>query len=294
MVLLLLIGFLAGVVTAISPCVLPVLPILLAGGASGGRRRPYAIIAGLVLSFVVFTLAAAWIIDRLGLPDDFLRNAALVLLFVVAATLLVPQLGELVERPFLRLTRRRPGATGGGFVLGASLGLVFVPCAGPILAYITVRAASEHLNAKAVLLTITYALGAAVPMVLVALFGRGVPARLRGPFVRPALGVVMALAGIAIVFNVDTKAQTALGGYTTRLQDWIEGGRYVDRQLHGTKPKLVSAHGAQLADYGREPGFSRISHWLNTLGDRPLSLAALSGKVVLIDFWTYSCINCLR
>ena len=294
MVLLLLIGFLAGVVTAISPCVLPVLPILLAGGAAGGRRRPYAIIAGLVLSFVVFTLTAAWIIDRLGLPDDFLRNAALVLLFVVAATLLVPRLGELLERPFLRLTRRRPGGAGGGFVLGASLGLVFVPCAGPILAYITVRAASEHLNAKAVLLTIAYSLGAAVPMLLVALFGRGVSARLRGPLVRPALGVVMALAGVAIVFNVDTKAQTALGGYTTSLQNWIEGNNYVDRHLHGTKPRLVSAGTGQLADYGRAPDFTRISDWLNTPGDRPLSLASLRGKVVLIDFWTYSCINCLR
>src|ERR671932_2575044 len=220
MVLLLLIGFLAGVVTAISPCVLPVLPILLAGG---------------VLSFTVFTLTAAWIVDKLGLPDDFLRNAALVLLFVVAATLLVPRLGDLLERPFLPLTRRRPGATGGGFVLGASLGLVFVPCAGPILAYITVRAASENLNAKAVLLTIAYSLGAAVPMLLVALFGRGVSARLRGAFVRPALGAVMALAGLAIVFDLDTKAQTALGGYTTKLQGWIEGGRYVERQLHGSK-----------------------------------------------------------
>src|SRR5919202_79417 len=295
MVLLLVIGFLAGVVTAISPCVLPVLPILLAGGAAGGRGRPYAIIAGLVTSFVVFTLGAAWIIDRLGLPDDFLRNAALVLLFVVAATLLVPRLGELLERPFLRLTRRRPGAIGGGFVLGASLGLVFVPCAGPILAYITVRAASENLNAKAVLLTIAYSLGAAVPMLLVALFGRGVSARLRGAFVRPALGAVMALAGLAIVFDLDTKAQTALGGYTTKLQSWIEGGRYVERQLHGSKPRLVSAgNGAQLADYGQAPDFSRISHWLNTPGDRPLSLASLRGKVVLVDFWTYSCINCLR
>src|SRR5213592_3814269 len=103
MVLLLLIGFLAGVVTAISPCVLPVLPILLAGGASGGRRRPYAIIAGLVSSFAIFTL--------------------------VAATLLVPRLGEILERPFLPLTRRRPAGSGGGFVLGLSLGLVFTPCA---------------------------------------------------------------------------------------------------------------------------------------------------------------------
>ena len=134
MLVLIGIGVAAGFITAISPCVLPVLPILLAGGAAGGRRRPYAIIAGLVVSFTVFTLTAAWIIDKLGLPGDFLRNAALVLLFVVAATLLVPRLGELLERPFLPLTRRRPGGSGGGFLLGLSLGLVFVPCAGPVLA----------------------------------------------------------------------------------------------------------------------------------------------------------------
>ena len=290
--LLLLIGFLAGVVTAISPCVLPVLPILLAGGASGGRRRPYAIIAGLVSSFTVFTLTAAWIVDKLGLPDDFLRNAALVLLFVVAATLLVPRFGELLERPFLTLTRRRPAGSGGGFVLGLSLGLVFVPCAGPIFSYVAVRAGSEHLNSKAVLLIVTYSLGAAVPMLLVALGGREISAKLRGPLVRPALGVVMALAGLAIVFNLDTKAQTALGGYTNTIQGWFERTDYVKRRLDGGGPKLVSAATtAELADYGRAPDFAHISAWLNT---RPLSLASLRGKVVLVDFWTYSCINCLR
>src|SRR3989440_1174056 len=296
MVLLLLIGFLAGVVTAISPFVLPVLPILLAGGAAGGRRRPYAIIAGLVLSFTVFTLTAAWIIDRLGLPSDFLRNAALVLLFVVAATLLVPRLGELLERPFLPLTRFRAGRSGSGFVLGLSLGLVFVPCAGPIFSYVAVRAGSEHLNSKAVLLIVAYSLGAAVPMLLVALGGRGIASRLRSPLVRPALGVVMALAGIAIVFNLDTKAQTALGGYTNTIQGWFERTDYVQRHLNGgSGPKLVSAATtAQLADYGRAPDFSHMSDWLNTPGDRPLSLASLRGKVVLVDFWTYSCINCLR
>ena len=297
MVLLLLIGFLAGVVTAISPCVLPVLPILLAGGAAGGRRRPYAIIAGLVASFTVFTLTAAWILDRLGLPDDFLRNAALVLLFVVAATLLVPQLGALLERPFLRLTRLRPAGTSGGFVLGASLGLVFTPCAGPIFSYVAVRAGSEHLNLKAVLLIVAYALGAAVPMLLVALGGRGISARLRSPLVRPALGVVIALAGVAAVFHLDTKAQTALGGYTDHIQNLIERNGYVDRHLQGGRsgPKLVAAAaGAQPGDYGAAPDFTGISHWLNTSGDRPLSLASLRGKVVLVDFWTYSCVNCLR
>src|SRR5919206_1574535 len=131
MVLLFGIGFLAGVVTAISPCVLPVLPILLAGGASG--RKPLHVIAGLVASFSVFTLFATWILDQLGLPQDTLRNLAIGLLFLVAATLLVPRLAQLVERPFLFLTRRRAGDLGGGFVLGVSLGLVFAPCAGPIL-----------------------------------------------------------------------------------------------------------------------------------------------------------------
>src|SRR5918911_2572028 len=269
MVLLLMIGFLAGVLTAISPCVLPVLPILLAGGASGGRRRPYAIIAGLVLSFTVFTL--------------------------VAATLLVPRLGELLERPFLPLTRRRPAGSSGGFVLGLSLGLVFVPCAGPIFSYVAVRAGSEPLNLEAVLLIVAYSLGAAVPMLLVALGGRGIAARLRGPLLRPALGVVMALAGLAIVFDLDTKAQTALGGYTNTIQGWFERTDYVKRRLNGGGPKLVSAAtAAELADYGRAPDFSRIADWLNTPGDRSLSLASLRGNVVLVDFWTYSCINCLR
>src|SRR5207237_9822109 len=174
---------------------------------------------------------------------------------------------------------------------------VFVPCAGPIFSYVAVRAGSEHVNSKAVLLIVASSLGAAVPMLLVALGGRSISSRLRGPLVRPALGVVMALAGIAIVFNLDTKAQTALGGYTNTIQGWFERTDYVKRQLNGGRagPKLVSAATAsQLADYGRAPDFSRISDWLNTPGDRPLSLRSLPGKVVLIDFWTYSCINCLR
>src|SRR3954467_2644129 len=102
MLLLLGIGLLAGLVTSLSPCVLPVLPVLLAGGASG--RKPFRIIAGLVSSFVVFTLFAAWVLDELGLPDDLLRNIAIGLLFVLAGTLMIPQLGQLLERPFARLT----------------------------------------------------------------------------------------------------------------------------------------------------------------------------------------------
>ena len=135
------IGFLAGVVTAVSPCVLPVLPILLAGGASG--RKPFRIVAGLVVSFTVFTLFAAWLLDQLGLPQDFLRNLAIVLLFVMAAMLLVPGLALLIERPLAFFSRFRPGGVGGGFFFGATLGLVFVPCAGPVLATVTVVAREQ-------------------------------------------------------------------------------------------------------------------------------------------------------
>ncbi len=159
MLVLLGIGFLAGIITALSPCVLPVLPILLAGGATGGRRRPYAIVAGIVTSFTVFTLVAAWLLDLLGLPEDVLRNLAIALLFVLAATLIFPRLGLLLERPLARLTRRRGGDLGGGFLLGASLGLVFVPCAGPVLATISVLAAQHKVGFEAVLLTFVYALG---------------------------------------------------------------------------------------------------------------------------------------
>src|SRR5437763_5645960 len=103
MLVLLGIAFLAGVITAISPCVLPVLPIVLAGGASGGRRRPFAIIAGLAVCFLVSILFAVWILDQLGLPQDLLRNISIALLFLIAASLIVPQIGVLIERPLARL-----------------------------------------------------------------------------------------------------------------------------------------------------------------------------------------------
>ena len=174
MVVLLGIGFLAGVITAVSPCVLPVLPIILAGGATGSRRRPFAIIAGLVASFTLFTLVASALLSALGLPQDFLRNLAIAMLFVLAATLLVPQIGYVLERPFAFLTRRRGSDVGGGFVLGVSLGLVFVPCAGPVLATITALSAEHRVSFDTVLLTLAYAVGAAVPMLLIALGGQRV------------------------------------------------------------------------------------------------------------------------
>jgi cytochrome c biogenesis protein CcdA/thiol-disulfide isomerase/thioredoxin len=296
--LLLGIGFVAGVVTAVSPCVLPVLPILLAGGASGGRRRPVAIVAGLVVSFSVFTLFAAWILDRLGLPKDLLRNVAIALLFVIAVSLVVPQVGAWIERPFQRLARAPSADLGGGFLLGVSLGLVFVPCAGPLLAAITVQAATLDFGWRTILLTVAYALGAAVPMLVVAAGGQRF-LRPRAQRVRAALGVVVALATLAIVFNVDTRLQTALSDYTDALQKPVEKSGLAKRELRkltgsgGGAARAENAKPARgaLPDFGPAPNFAGIFEWLNS---RPLDIRQLRGKVVLVDFWTYSCINCLR
>src|SRR5437868_4445475 len=295
MVLLLGIALIAGVITAISPCVLPVLPIVLAGGATGSTRRPFAIIAGLVASFTTFTLAAAALLDALGLPQDLLRNVAIALLFVLAATLLVPQLGVLLERPFAFLTRRRGGELGGGFVLGVSLGLVFVPCAGPVLATITVLAAQRKVGFDAVVLTLLYALGAGVVLLAIALGGQRVSRRLRarGETLRRIAGVVLAASAVAIAFDLDTSLQTHLGGYSSSLQKHIEDTRYATKHLgslRGGGGALAAARqpGSTIPDFGRAPDFVGVSDWLNS---KPLSITELRGKVVLVDFWTYSCIN---
>ncbi len=303
MVLLLGIGFLAGVITAVSPCVLPVLPIVLAGGAAGGRRRPYAIAAGLVLSFTVFTLSASALLSVLGLPQDLLRNIAIALLFVVAATLLVPRLGMLIEAPLSLLSRRPSGDLGGGFLLGMSLGLVFVPCAGPVLATVSVLSAEHRVGLRLVLLTLFYAAGAGSVLLLVALGGQRATRRLRQTraWWRPALGVVMLAAAFAVAFGLDQTLQTHLGSYTTALQRHTEESGYATKRLStlrsatgGVKLDPTAAPHSNLPVYATAPDFAGISDWLNTPGDKPLTIAGLRGNVVLIDFWTYSCINCLR
>ena len=131
----------------------------MAGGATGGPRRPYAVIAGLVLSFTVFTLTAAALLSSLGLPEDLLRHIAIAVVVVVGLSLVWPRLGDLLGRPFYGLARRNPGDSG-GFVLGLSLGLLFTPCAGPVIAAVATVAATQSFSATAFLITLSYALGA--------------------------------------------------------------------------------------------------------------------------------------
>ncbi|HEX2434573.1 MAG TPA: cytochrome c biogenesis protein DipZ, partial [Gaiellaceae bacterium] len=284
MLILLGIAFVAGLITAISPCVLPVLPILLAGGASG--RRPYGIIAGLVGSFTIFTVAGASLLDALGFPDDFLRDLAIALLLLLAATLLFPRIAGILERPFLFLTRRRASTDSNGLVLGASLGLVFVPCAGPVLAAVTALSATGDIGVRTFAVTFAYALGAALPMLAIASGGRLIALRRHAETTRRVAGALIGITALAIAFGADQRFTTAVPGYTEALQNRVERNATARRELRD-----LSKTGAAASTASRAPEIRGIAEWINS---QPLSLRQLRGKVVLIDFWTYSCVNCLR
>jgi len=290
---LFVIAFVAGVITAISPCVLPVLPILLAGGASG--RRPFGIIVGLVGSFSVFTVIGASLLDSLHLPQDALRDLAIVLLLVLAATLLFPVVARALERPLLVLGRQRPRTESNGVVLGASLGLVFVPCAGPVLAAVTALSATGG-GFETFLVALAYAAGAGLPMLLIATGGKRLTEGLavfRGhaETTRRFAGALLAVAALMIALGTDQRFTTAVPGYTEALQDRVERSATAEREL----AKLRRTGDQQpLAANGMTPvapELGGIAEWINS---RPLRLEELRGRVVLIDFWTYSCVNCLR
>jgi cytochrome c biogenesis protein CcdA/thiol-disulfide isomerase/thioredoxin len=297
-------GFLGGLITGVSPCVVPVLPIILAGGSTGTTaRRPISIIAGLVVSFSFFTLVGGEILSALHLPQDLLRDLGLAALFLVAAGLLIPRLGELLSKPFARLGAKRQSESRSGFVLGVSLGLVFVPCAGPVLAAISAVAATHRVGFTAVLVTLSYACGAAIPLLGFALLAQRTSTgfkswRAHAPLIRKIAGGVLALTALAITLNL-TRSLTNVPGYTTALQTHIEGNSSVTSGLRsltgrtGTGFTTAASSGA-LPNLGAAPNFTGITTWLNTPGDKPLTLAQLRGKVVLVDFWTYSCINCQR
>jgi cytochrome c biogenesis protein CcdA/thiol-disulfide isomerase/thioredoxin len=290
------IGLLAGVATALSPCVLPVLPILLAGGASG--RKPVRIVAGLIASFSFFTLFATWLLGELGLPDDLLRNLAIVFLFLMAAVLLLPWAALLVERALAPFSTLRPANAGGGVFLGVTLGLVFVPCAGPFLGAITAAAANHNFGVRTIVGTVSYAAGAAVPMLVIAFGGREAAARIRAHAaqVRVVSGVLVGAVALALVFHLDDHLTSLHIPGLTSLENSAASSSAGEKQLaavRGEHSTLSATHPAKggLPDYGPAPALHAGGAWIDS---KPLTLQQLRGKVVLVDFWTYSCINCLR
>jgi cytochrome c biogenesis protein CcdA/thiol-disulfide isomerase/thioredoxin len=332
MLVLLTFAVLAGAGTALSPCALPVLPALLSAGGVGGRRRPLGIVLGLSFTFTVTVVGLANVVDGVGLGDDPLRDVAVVVLIVFGLALLMPDIAARIEAPLSRLARFGPRTTGDGFgsglLVGGALGFVYTPCASPILAaVISVSAASG----KTIAIGLAYAAGSAVVLLALALGGRRVFDRVRragrGPMLQRALGVIMILTAVAIVTNLDvnfdqfvaeripdvnlTASLECSKTVTSRL-DEITGHRAkfvaangssdcegsgtskVDPVAHDASQAtlLVAAH--KLPVLGTAPEFTETEDWFNTPGDKPLALASLRGRVVLVDFWTYTCINCIR
>ena len=315
MTTLVAIGFLGGLITGISPCILPVLPVIFFAGTPAGttapalssRLRPYLVIAGLVVSFSLVTLAGSALLSWMRLPQDTIRWVALAALVAIGLGLIFPRFEALLEKPFSRLPQRQFGSGKGGFGLGLTLGVLYVPCAGPVLAAIVVAGATGTIGVEIVALTLSFAVGAALPLLFFALAGRRISERVaafrrRQRTIRLVAGVVTILLAVALVFNLPAALQRTIPDYTAALQEQVGGGEQLREQLD--LGGLVNEQNAQLSNCtngapelescGTAPDIRGITAWLNTPGGAPIELKSLRGKVVLIDFWAYSCINCQR
>jgi cytochrome c biogenesis protein CcdA/thiol-disulfide isomerase/thioredoxin len=313
MVLLILFAFIAGIGTALSPCVLPVLPIALSAGATGGKRRPLGIVTGLALSFTFVTVALVYVIDALGLPGDLLRKIAIVGLILFGIALAVPRIGDRLEAWLSRIvpqgaTRRGGDGFGSGLVVGFGLGAVYAPCAGPILAGVITLSASQSFTAGRLATAFAYGIGSAVALYFLMLGGRRLTRRLskRSGRFQQALGAVMVLVAVLMAANLDIRFQTAIAA---DLPSFLVNPTGDLEKSGSVKDQLASVRGGKkghaetgdtgtspLPKLGAAPEVQGTQQWFNTPGNKPLSLASLrrQNRVVLIDFWTYTCINCIR
>jgi cytochrome c biogenesis protein CcdA/thiol-disulfide isomerase/thioredoxin len=313
-VLLMLFALVAGAGTALSPCVLPVLPAVLGAGVTGGRRRPLGVVTGLVLAFTFATVALVYVIDALGLPDDLVRTLAIATLFAFGISLLIPGLADRIEALGTRLAPAPARVAGEGFgsglLLGASLGFVYTPCAGPILAGVITVSAAQDFTAGKLAVALSYAVGSGIVLYVLMRGGRRVADRLRPyrAWVQAATGAVMVTVAVAMTADLDLEFQNAIAddlpAFLVNPTGELEESEAVAENLaavrggHGAEEGGAAEveHGSELPDYGRAPDFTNTQEWFNTPGGKPLSIAELTGegRVVLIDFWTYTCINCIR
>ncbi|WP_312678422.1 cytochrome c biogenesis protein DipZ [Microbacterium sp.] len=323
---LIIIGLLGGLITGISPCILPVLPVIfLTGGAPSARfdpsagsgtgsrtvparrSRPYLVIAGLIVSFTLVTLVGSLVLGLLSLPQDIIRWVGIAVLVLIGVGLMVPRFEQLLEKPFQWIPRRNVDNAGSGFGVSLALGAVFVPCAGPVLAAIIVAGATGRIGLDTILLTASFAIGVAVPLLVFVLAGRGVVERIRAIRTRErglriAAGVAMLALAVGLAFNVPQQLQRLLPDYTAQLQRDLTDNDQAAQALNlgglvteENRDLDQCTNGAdELESCGTAPAIRGIESWLNTPGGAPVDLADLRGTVVLIDFWAYSCINCQR
>jgi cytochrome c biogenesis protein CcdA/thiol-disulfide isomerase/thioredoxin len=312
MTLLVFFAFLSGIVTILSPCILPVLPVVLSGSV-GGKRKPFGVVIGFIASFSFFTLALSSLVQTLAIPANSLRIAAVIIIIGFGVTLALPPLKTRLESMLSRLvpTRspsQRNGFTG-GLLTGVSLGLIWTPCVGAIMASVITLAVSQQVNGGAVLIIGAYSLGTAIPMFALMAGGRRLLNRFprlsnRTAGIQRVFGIVMIIAGLMIGVGADRTFQTFIlrlfpeygAGLTTfentepvrkALDDWRGNASDEQNFIWNDPPE-----DARLGDFGAAPPLIAEGPWFNTTA--PMDMEGLRGKVVLIDFWTYSCVNCVR
>ncbi|GLQ95998.1 cytochrome c biogenesis protein DipZ [Dyella mobilis] len=298
--ILLILAFLGGVLTILSPCILPVLPFVFARADRPFARNGLPMLIGMALTFaLVATLAAvggSWAVRA----NQYGRYAAMAVLALLGLTLLSSRVAQWLTRPFVALGNRLSSRSNAqhdsawsSAGLGIATGLLWAPCAGPILGLLLTGAALKGASVQTTLLLLTYACGAAVSLAAALLVGGGVFAAMKrslgaGEWARRGLGALV-LAGVVVVaLGADT-------GWLTRAS-LANTGSIEQKLIDAISPSPVAAAtthsaGESLPVEGEMPSLSGATQWLNSA---PLTPASLRGKVVLVDFWTYSCINCIR
>src|SRR3989344_1021676 len=323
MLVLLFFAFISGLVTILAPCIWPLLPIFLSSTTAGGKSKPLGITLGIITSFAFLTLTISYIVKIIPFDPNILRLFAVLIIGFLGLTLVVPKLTLLIEGLVSRFSARYNFAPGfsnpknkgfrGGMITGLALGIVWSPCAGPILATIATLAATQSVNLGIILVTIAYVIGVWIPLFIFATLGSRFFSKSRAlsPYtgqIQKIFGIIMILTAFAIFTNYDKVIQAklldAFPSYSTFLFD-LESNSAVKKQLDILKGKkeisdkapmnksiIMVTPSLSLPNLGPAPEFTGITKWLNP--EKVLTIQDLRGKVVLIDFWTYTCINCIR
>ncbi len=314
---LLVIAYLGGALTILSPCILPILPFVFARAGQPFLRSTLPMLIGMAATFaLVATLAAvggSWAVHA----NAYGRLAAILLLAIFGVSLLSPRVASTISRPLVNLGNRLANTFGGSgsapsivssFILGVATGLLWAPCAGPILGLVLTGAALQGANLQTTLLLLAYAAGAATSLAVALVIGGKVFAGMKRSLgvserIRQVAGVAV-LAGVVVIgLGLDTTLLARLSySSTTSLEQAVldrvdinaASGSQTEVAADSTMLAAAAAKGPFRSDLpveGRAPSLEGAVGWLNS---PPLSMEQLRGKVVLVDFWTYSCINCIR
>lgn len=278
-------AFLEGLALIISPCILPILPLILSGSIEGSKKRPFGIILGFIITFALFTFFSRKLVQYTGIDLGLIRHISYALLLLFGIMMLSTYLTEEFNRITQRLTRigsrladvnNPQGGFISGIFFGCLVGIIWTPCAGPILAAVIVQTVIQQTSLNSFLTVLSFGIGAAIPMLVITLFGRKIMTKFsffktHTKQLRKTLGAIIIIAVVYMIYSE--------GGISPSFAKSDQKAIKQNKIVNGISNPYIA------------PAIADVAAWLNS---PPLELNQLKGKVVLIDFWTYSCINCVR